>query len=65
MNINMYKKTGLFFGLATLIPWTLWFTAGYISHLKTESTTLQLWASLIAFLGLLAPVIITFFLARE
>lgn len=64
MNIKMYKKTGLFFGLSTLIPWTLWSIAGYISHLETGSTTPQLWASLIAFLGLLAPVIITIFMAR-
>ena len=64
MNVNMYKKTALFFGLSTLIPWILWFIAGYISHIETGSTTLQMWASIIAFLGLLAPVIITLFLAR-
>ncbi len=64
MNINIYKKTGLFYGLATLIPWTLWFIAGYISHIETESSIPQLWASVIAFLGLLAPVLITVFLAR-
>lgn len=60
----MYNKTGLFFGLATLIPWVLWFIAGYISHIETESTTPQLWASIIAFLGLLAPLVITLFLAK-
>ncbi len=64
MNINIYKKTGLFYGLSTLIPWTLWFIAGYISHIETNSTAPQLWASIIAFGGLLAPVIITLFLAR-
>ena len=64
MNINIYKKTGLFFGLSTLIPWTFWFLAGYISHIKTGSTAPQTWASIIAFLGLLAPVIIAFCLAR-
>ena len=64
MNLNIYKKTELFFGLSTLIPWTLWFIAGYISHIEIGSITPQLWASLIAFLGLLAPVIITLFLAR-
>jgi len=60
----MYNKTGLFFGLSTLIPWALWFIAGYISHIETESTTPQMWASIIAFLGLLAPLVITLFLAR-
>ena len=65
VNINIYKKTSLFYGLATLIPWALWFIAGYISHIETGSTAPQSWASLIAFLGLLAPVIITLFLARD
>ncbi len=64
MNINIYKKTGLFFGLSTLIPWALWFIAGYISHMETGSATPQFWASIIAFFGLLAPVIITLILAK-
>ncbi len=64
MNINMYKKTGLFYGLSTLIPWILWFIAGYISHIETGSTTPQSWAGIIAFLGLLAPVTITLFMAK-
>ena len=64
MNVSIYKKTGLFFGLSTLIPWVLWFIAGYISHMETESTTPELWASIVAFLGLLTPVVIMLFLAR-
>jgi len=64
MNINIYKKTRIFFGLSTLIPWVLWFIAGYISHIETDNTTAQFWASIIAFTGLLAPVIITLFLAK-
>jgi len=62
MNITIYKNTRLFFGLSTLIPWIFWFIAGYISHIDSGSTTPQLWASIIAFLGLLAPVIIILFL---
>ena len=65
MNILIYKKTGLFFGLSTLIPWALWFLAGYISYLETGSTAPNKWASIIAFLGLLSPVVTTFFLARN
>ncbi len=65
MNVNIYKKTGLFFGLSTLIPWILWFTAGYISHFETKYIIPQFWASLIAFLGLLAPVIVAIFLAKN
>jgi membrane protease YdiL (CAAX protease family) len=65
MDFNIYKRTGLFFGLSTLIPWVLWFTAGYISHIDTSSSVTQSWASAIAFVGLLAPVIITLYLARD
>jgi len=64
MNISMYRKTELFFGLSTLIPWTLWLLAGYISHNESYSTQVQQWGSSIAFMGLLAPVIVTLFLAR-
>jgi membrane protease YdiL (CAAX protease family) len=55
-NISMYKKSGLFFTLSTLIPWALWFLAGYISHLESDTGATQKWASIIAFLGLFAPV---------
>ena len=64
MNISMYRKTGLFFGLSTLIPWTLWLLAGYISHNENSSTLVQQWVGVIAFMGLLAPVIVISFLAR-
>ena len=65
MNIKEYKQYILFFGLSTLIPWTLWFTAGYISHIETVSKTPQLCASIIAFIGLLAPVIVTLFMVKD
>jgi hypothetical protein len=64
MSINIYKQTRLFFGLSTLIPWIFWFIAGYISHIDTDHTATQRWASITAFIGLLAPVIITVFLAK-
>jgi len=63
MNIHIYKKTGLFFGLSTLIPWVFWFIAGYFSNIKTSGMHNK-WVSIIAFLGLLSPVIIVFILAR-
>ena len=64
MNITNYKKTGLFFGLSTIIPWTFWFLAGYISYADPSSKLISGISSLIAFLGLLAPVVITIVLAR-
>jgi len=65
MTISIYKKAGLFFGLSTLIPWIFWFLAGYISNLETDSLAPNNWASIIAFVGLLSPVIITLFLAKN
>lgn len=61
--ISNYKKTGLFFGLSTIIPWTFWFLAGYISYAEPSSKLISGTSSLIAFLGLLAPVLITIVLA--
>ena len=55
MNISINKNTESFFGLSTLIPGTIWFLAGYISHIETAIIATQKWASIIAFMGLLAP----------
>ncbi len=65
MNTTSYNKTGLFFGLSTIIPWTFWFLSGYISYAEPSSKLVSGISSLIAFLGLLAPVVITIVLARE
>ena len=64
MNINKYRKTGLFFGLSTLIPSTLWILVGYISYKESSSTIIQHWVIGLAFLGLLTPAIVSMFLAR-
>ncbi|MCW8849232.1 MAG: carboxypeptidase-like regulatory domain-containing protein, partial [Melioribacteraceae bacterium] len=63
MSISNYKKTGLFFGLSTIIPWTFWFLAGYISHAEPSSKLITGISSLISFLGLLAPLVITIVLS--
>ncbi len=65
MNIKMYKKTGWFFGLSTLFPWMLWFLAGYISHIELGNSSSQIWASLIAFLGLMSPVVVAVYLSKD
>lgn len=65
MKLQNYKKTGLFFLLATVIPWGLWFLAGYISHLPSETAANANLASLISFAGLLAPIGITLVLAGQ
>jgi len=30
--IQKYRHTALFYLLATIIPWTFWFAAAYVSH---------------------------------
>lgn len=65
VNVFIYKKARLFFGLSAVIPWSFWFFAGYIGNLETESTALGNLASIIAFLGLLSPIMITIFLAKN
>lgn len=49
-----YKRTGLFFGLSTIIPWGCWFIAADISY-RYQNTNLT---SIIAFLGMVSPVFV-------
>ena len=58
--ISLYKQPIRFYFLATLIPWTLWFSAGYVSHLTPEKTYYDVVVSLLGFVGLLSPVIIAY-----
>lgn len=59
MNISNYNKTGLFFGLSTILPWLFWFLAGYISHGEPSSSLISNISSSIAFVGLITPVVVT------
>ena len=63
--INRYNHPILFYFLATAIPWTLWFAAGYISHHEPYSDQNLKIASFIAFLGLLGPLGVSYFLIRK
>ena len=62
MIINKYQHPVLFYSLSTLLPWTCWFIAGYISHITPGTNTLTLAAGGFAFLGLLAPNIVALLL---
>jgi len=57
--LDNYKHPLHFYLLATIIPWSFWFYAGYLSHQPTSN---QLLVSLLGFMGLLAPAIIAFWL---
>ena len=60
--IRDYKHAYLFYFLATIIPWSFWGFAAYISH-STDFLYPGELASLLSFAGLLSPVLIVFFLA--
>ncbi|CAM3643667.1 carboxypeptidase-like regulatory domain-containing protein [Pontibacter korlensis] len=64
MNINSYRRTGLFFGLSTLISWVFWIIASYTSWVLPAGTVSTYWISIIAFMGLLSPALTTLFLTR-
>lgn len=63
--IQHYNRPILFYLLATSIPWSLWLTAGYISHLEPHSDYYLNIASVVAFLGLLAPLGVSYCLIRN
>ncbi len=59
--IQDYRHTYLFYFLATIIPWSFWGLAAYVSHSTNYLYPGEL-ASLLAFIGLLSPVLIVFIL---
>jgi len=63
--IEQYKYPIRFYVLATCLPWALWFAAGYISHLTPLDDQHLGIASLVAFLGLLSPMVVAYWLIRR
>jgi membrane protease YdiL (CAAX protease family) len=62
MIIPKYKRPVLFYSVSTIIPWAFWFTAGYVSHLTPYTSQNLRFASVLAFIGLLAPLGIAYWL---
>ncbi len=60
-----YKKVKTFYLLSTLIPWLFWFAAGYISQISPYQDIYLNIASLLAFIGLLAPVAVSYILISK
>lgn len=58
--IAYYRHTGLFFILATVIPWSLWFIAAYFSQFPNKSDLLNLSITSMLILGLCAPGLIAY-----
>jgi len=63
--IEKYKHPILFYCLATAIPWAFWFAAGSISHITPYSDRYLEIASVTAFIGLLGPVGVSYWLIRK
>jgi membrane protease YdiL (CAAX protease family) len=59
--IRKYSRPFLFFFLSTAIPWSLWFLAGYLSHIEPFTKTLEWAVGMSSIVGLLAPAIIALF----
>ena len=57
-----YKHPVLFYLLSTIIPWTFWIIAGKLSHQSGANITL---ISALGFIGLLAPMLIAFWLIHK
>jgi len=60
--VKYYKNPILFYTLATIIPWTFWFAAGYISHITPPEKIHMELTSILGFLGLSGPVIVAIWL---
>ena len=63
--IDKYNHPWLFFALSTLLPWTFWGVAAYLSHLEPASNSHIKWASFLGLVGLLMPAIIAFWLIHR
>lgn len=63
--VNLYRRPGLFYGLAVAIPWSLWLLAGQLSRRPEQSSALHWGTMALAVAGLLAPVAIAWLMVRR
>ncbi|MCF8236183.1 MAG: CPBP family intramembrane metalloprotease [Bacteroidales bacterium] len=59
--IKKYKNPLSFYILSIAVPWSLWFFAGYLSHIEPFTKTLEWAVGITSITGLLSPVIIALF----
>jgi len=60
MTITEYKHPFLFYFLSISIPWSLWFTAAYLSHLPAENNCYATLSGVLGMIGLVSPTVIAF-----
>lgn len=63
--IHQFNRPLLFYTLSTFIPWTFWFIAGYVSQITPHQDKQLLIASILAFVGLLAPLVVVYTLTAQ
>lgn len=54
--ISQYRRAPTFYAFSTIVPWTFWFVAGYVSHISPYSDQNLRIASVLGFIGLLSPM---------
>lgn len=60
MGVEKYRHPILFYSLSTIIPWSFWFFAAYLSHLSPAEDIYAIAGGAASILGLFAPMIIAF-----
>jgi len=61
MKIEKYRHPFIFYGFAILVPWTLWFILGAISHSSLwENRSWVIFGSVMGVIGLCVPMIMAF-----
>jgi len=65
MIIAKYRHAAKFYVLSTIIPWAFWFAAGYVSHVTPHSDQYLKIASVLAFIGLLSPMCVAYWLISK
>jgi uncharacterized protein len=60
--LKKYQHPVLFYALSTLLPWSFWIVAGYISHITPTTNLHVVSSSILAFVGLISPNIVAFIL---
>ena len=63
--VHHYRKVRTFYFLSTLFPWIFWFAAGYVSHITPYQDKYLNIASILAVIGLLAPLGVVYFLTAK
>ena len=60
-----YDRPLAFYFWATAIPWLFWFIAAYLSQVDEQTTTVRVWTAVLGVCGLVAPIVVVFFLVRR